>query len=118
VMRCPSCGTAIPEEEWNCPTCRMNVYWASQHYDGLSQIRAEQGLGREADTPAFLREAHRLALRERPDASVVHKVRQVARLAMAGAAGRRAEHDEPGIEGGTAVEEGFATVEVQAESPE
>jgi hypothetical protein len=96
----------------------MNVYWASQHYDGLARIRAEQGLGGEPDTPAFLREAHRRALAERPDAGVVHKVRQVARLAMAGGAGRRAQHDEPGIRAGTAVEESFATVEAQAESPE
>lgn len=117
-MRCPNCGTAIPGEEWNCPACRMNAYWASQHYDALAQIRAEQGLEREADTPAFLREAHRRAMRERPDARVVHKVRQVARLAMAGGSSRRAEHDEPGIRGGTAVEESFATVELQAESPE
>lgn len=109
-MRCPNCGTAISDQEWNCPTCRMNVYWASQHYDRLAQIRDEQGLGQEAETPEFLREAHRRAMSERPDAGVVHKVRQVARRMMAAGAGDVVNREGSGSTGGTAVEESSGTV--------
>jgi hypothetical protein len=62
----------------------MNVYWASQHYDDLAQVRHQQGLPAAAPTPSFLRQAHEHAMNERADRGgrVEHKVRQVARLAM------------------------------------
>jgi hypothetical protein len=84
MMRCPQCGAETPDEEWNCVSCRINLYWASQHYDDLAEIRARQGLGRGTDTPAFLREAHEREMRERieRDGRVEHKVRQIARLAL------------------------------------
>jgi hypothetical protein len=83
-MRCPQCGAETPDEEWNCVSCRMNVYWASQHYEELASIRRGQGLPTAAATPPFLLEAHQGAMNERADRGgrVEHKVRQVARLAM------------------------------------
>lgn len=60
----------------------MNVYWASQHYEDLTQVREQQGLRSSASTPAFLVEAHKSAMGERPDQKIEHKVRQVARLTM------------------------------------
>lgn len=83
-MRCPQCGAETPDEEWNCGSCRMNLYWASQHYDDLAQIRKQQGLRDAADTPAFLRRAHEHEMNERieRDGRIEHKVRQIARLAM------------------------------------
>jgi hypothetical protein len=83
-MRCPQCGAETPDEEWNCPSCRINVYWASQHYEDLAVIRRGQGLPATAVTPPFLLEAHQRAMNERADRGgrVEHKVRQVARLAM------------------------------------
>jgi hypothetical protein len=62
----------------------MNVYWASQHYDELAEIRRQQGLATASNTPPFLRSAHEHALNERADRGgrVEHKVRQIARLAM------------------------------------
>ena len=83
-MRCPQCGAEIPEEEWNCVSCRMNVYWASQHYENLSDIRQRQGLPDAAQTPGFLVRAHATAMDERAlrGGRVEHKVRQIARLAM------------------------------------
>lgn len=83
-MRCPQCGAEIPDQEWNCLSCRMNVYWASQHYEGLAQIRRQQGLQDTAETPAFLVQAHATAMDERASRGgrVEHKVRQIARLAM------------------------------------
>jgi hypothetical protein len=81
-MECPQCGAQTPDEEWNCTACRMNLYWASQHFGDLAQIR-QQGLA-SSETPAFLRDAHRGAMNERAGhgGDVEHRVRQIARRAM------------------------------------
>ena len=83
-MTCPQCGAQTPDEEWNCVSCRMNVYWASQHYDDLAGIRRGQGLRDSPETPSFLRLVHAAAMDERAPhgGRVEHKVRQIARLAM------------------------------------
>jgi hypothetical protein len=95
-MQCPQCGAETPDEEWNCASCRMNVYWASQHYEDLAQIRQGQGLPNAAGTPSFLLQAHERAMNERADRGgrVEHKVRQIARRAMR-RAGATAERDDP-----------------------
>ena len=92
-MKCPQCGAETPDTEWNCVSCRMNVYWASQHYKDLARIRGGQGLSTTAPTPPFLVGAHARAMEERAEhgGRVEHKVRKVAREAMrAGAEGREA----------------------------
>jgi hypothetical protein len=83
-MRCPQCGAETPDDDWNCVSCRINIYWASQHYDDLAQIRTRQGLCVGADTPPFLREAHEREMNERIERNgrIEHKVRQIARLAI------------------------------------
>jgi hypothetical protein len=83
-MRCPQCGAETPDTEWNCVSCRMNVYWASQHYDDLARIREQQGLPTPAPTPSFLIDVHGRAMDERANRGgrVEHKVRQLARRAM------------------------------------
>jgi uncharacterized OB-fold protein len=83
-VQCPQCGAETPDEEWNCVSCRMNVYWASQHYAHLGGIRREQGLPATAATPSFLIEAHDDAMSERAERGgrVEHKVRQIARRKM------------------------------------
>jgi hypothetical protein len=83
-MICPQCGAETPDEEWNCVSCRMNVYWASQHYGDLAGIRHQQGLRDSADTPPFLVLAHAAAMDDRADRGgrVEHKVRQIARRVM------------------------------------
>jgi hypothetical protein len=85
-MQCPQCGAQTPDEEWNCVSCRMNVYWASQHYKDLAGIRHRQGLATGASTPDFLIKAHEHAMSERAarGGRVEHKVRQIARLVMRG----------------------------------
>jgi uncharacterized OB-fold protein len=82
-MQCPQCGAETPDEEWNCVSCRMNVYWASQHYQDLAGIRQRQGL-HTAETPPFLVQAHASAMEERAErgGKVEHKVRQIARRTM------------------------------------
>jgi len=83
-MQCPQCGAETPDEEWNCVSCRINVYWASQHYANLAGIRQQQGLHASPATPSFLLQAHAKAMDERADrgGKVEHKVRQIARRAM------------------------------------
>ena len=83
-MKCPQCGADRPDEEWNCVSCRMNVYWASQHYDDLAGLRQQQGLRDAAETPSFLVAAHASAMNDRADrgGKVEHKVRQISRRVM------------------------------------
>ncbi len=83
-MECRQCGAQTPDDEWNCASCRMNVYWASQHYDDLAGIRSGQGLPADAETPPFLRRVHTLVMDQRAahGGKVEHKVRQIARRVM------------------------------------
>jgi hypothetical protein len=83
-MRCPQCGAETPDDEWNCVACRMNVYWASQHYEDLAGERRQHGLPAGAPTPSFLIQAHETAMSERAERGGrdEHKVRQIARRAM------------------------------------
>ena len=83
-MRCPQCGAETPDGDWNCVACRMNVYWASRHYDDLASIREGQGLTPVASTPSFLVDVQKRVAEERADRGgrVEHKVRQIARRAM------------------------------------
>jgi hypothetical protein len=83
-MLCPNCRAETPDEEWNCISCRINLYWATQHYLELEEIRARQGLTSVTDTPAFLVASHRHEMDSRASRGgrVEHKVRTVARLFM------------------------------------
>jgi hypothetical protein len=82
-MQCPQCGAETPDQDWNCVNCRINVYWATQHYDELARIRSQQGLKEAAPTPAFLVKTQRSVVDERGEAGrVENKVRQIARAAM------------------------------------
>jgi hypothetical protein len=83
-MKCPQCGAETPDQEWNCPSCRINVYWASQHYDELARIRQGHGLRPGTSTPAFLLKTHRSAMDDRANRGgrVEHKVREIARMVM------------------------------------
>jgi hypothetical protein len=83
-MECPQCGLETLEGEWNCRSCRINVYWASQHYDDLAAIRNRQGLSTAPPTPSFLLGAHERAMAERSGrgGQVESKVRKIARAAM------------------------------------
>jgi hypothetical protein len=83
-MKCPQCGAETPDEEWNCVSCRINLYWASQHYKDLAEIRERQGLDRGTTPPPFLVNAHRDAMDDRAERGgrVEHKVRVIARRMM------------------------------------
>jgi len=83
-MRCPQCDADAPEDAWNCPSCRINLYWATQHYDVLAQLRERRGLPGGASSPAFLLASHKQAMAEREarGAPRESKVRAVARKVM------------------------------------
>ena len=83
-MRCPQCGAETSDQEWNCPSCRINVYWATQHYEELARIRREHGLGETASTPSFLVNTPRDAMDDRAGRGgrLEHRVRQIARHVM------------------------------------
>jgi hypothetical protein len=83
-MKCPQCGAETPDDEWNCVSCRMNMYWAARHYDDLARIREDQGLPAHAPTPPFLIKTHQNALDDRSGRGgrVEHRVRKIARLFM------------------------------------
>jgi hypothetical protein len=85
-MECPQCGTAIPDEEWNCPACRINVYWARKHLAELSRLRGDEGMRRRPSTPSFLIACSKRAFGERAarGGAVDSKVREIARRTMRG----------------------------------
>ena len=87
-MRCPQCGTDTPDEAWNCVSCRINLYWAHQHFAELARIREQQGWQTRASTPAFLLTSHQREMGERArrGGQLENKVRMIARRIMRGEA--------------------------------
>jgi hypothetical protein len=85
-MVCPQCRSEIVDEDWNCPSCRINVYWAHAHFDELAEMRGRAGLEPRPKTPAFLVSCSRRAFEERAGrlANADSKVREIARRAMRG----------------------------------
>jgi hypothetical protein len=83
-MRCPQCGNETPDDEWNCRWCRINLYWASQHYEDLAGMREQRGLPGNASSPPFLVKAHRDAMDDRSQRGepVESRVRALARKVM------------------------------------
>jgi hypothetical protein len=79
-MKCPQCGADNADDAWNCISCRINLYWAVQHFEALAQIREQQGLSAGASSAAFLVKAHEHATAERADNAIPEsKVRSAAR---------------------------------------
>jgi hypothetical protein len=83
-MECPQCRTQIPDDEWNCPRCRINVYWAHRHFGELAERRGRAGLSASPATPAFLISTSRRVVEERArnPRPVDARVREIARRAM------------------------------------
>jgi hypothetical protein len=38
----------------NCKSCRVNMYWAYQHYDELASLRQARGMAARPQTASFL----------------------------------------------------------------
>lgn len=54
MTECPQCGTMNEDDVKNCSGCRVNMYWAFQHYDELAAIRKENSLMPHPETSYFL----------------------------------------------------------------
>ena len=56
MTACPQCGSMNEDDSKNCRACRVNLYWAFQHYEELAAIREANQLASRAESPAFLLE--------------------------------------------------------------
>jgi hypothetical protein len=54
MIECPQCGATNEDDVKNCKRCRINMYWAFQHYEELATIRQANDLVARQDTPSFL----------------------------------------------------------------
>jgi hypothetical protein len=96
-MRCPQCGAETPDDSWNCVSCRINLYWAHEHYEELAHIRERQHLNSRPSTPPFLVKVHQRELDARAKRGLngMNKVREIARRVMRGDPGEeRASGDD------------------------
>ena len=54
MTECPQCGTMNEDDIKNCQRCRVNMYWAFQHFEELTTIRKANMLASRPDTSSFL----------------------------------------------------------------
>ncbi len=54
MTECPQCGTSNENDTKNCRGCRINMYWAYQHYDELARLRKENLLPSRPSSATFL----------------------------------------------------------------
>ena len=54
MTECPQCGTINEDDAKNCKSCRVNLYWAFQHYEELAAIRTANQLTPAPETASFL----------------------------------------------------------------
>lgn len=54
MTECPQCGTMNADDIKNCKGCRVNMYWAYQHYDELAKLRKENNLPPRPTSASFL----------------------------------------------------------------
>ena len=54
MTECLQCGLANENDVKNCRRCRVNMYWAYQHYQELARLREAARLNPQPETPSFL----------------------------------------------------------------
>ena len=54
MVECPQCATINEDIVKNCRGCRVNIYWAFQHYGELAAIREANKLMPRPETSPFL----------------------------------------------------------------
>jgi len=54
MAECPKCRTVNEDDAKNCRECRVNLYWAFQHYEELHAIRQTNQLVSRQETASFL----------------------------------------------------------------
>lgn len=76
-MLCPRCQMANVFMAKNCQRCRVNLYWAQQHYKELVCLRQKHQLPADAPTASFLLETSR-RIDTGPTAPWLHRRRATA----------------------------------------
>lgn len=51
---CPQCGAENEDDIKNCKSCRVNMYWAFQHYAELASLRESNRLPPRPQSATFL----------------------------------------------------------------
>jgi hypothetical protein len=51
---CPQCGAENEDDIKNCKSCRVNMYWAFQHYSELASLRESNKLPPRPQSATFL----------------------------------------------------------------
>jgi hypothetical protein len=54
MTECPQCGTMNDDDVKNCIGCRINMYWAFQHYEELAALRQSNQLPPSPNSASFL----------------------------------------------------------------
>jgi hypothetical protein len=54
MTECPQCGTMNDDDVKNCAGCRINMYWAFQHYEELAALRQASQLPPSPQSASFL----------------------------------------------------------------
>jgi hypothetical protein len=54
MTKCPQCGTMNEDDVKNCKGCRVNMYWAFQHYAQLAALRETNKLPPRPNSASFL----------------------------------------------------------------
>jgi hypothetical protein len=54
MTECPQCGTMNDDDVKNCTGCRINMYWAFQHYEELAALRQSNQLPPSPKSASFL----------------------------------------------------------------
>jgi hypothetical protein len=54
MTACPQCATINENDTKNCQGCRVNIYWAFQHYEELAAIRKRNKLAPRSEPIPFL----------------------------------------------------------------
>ena len=54
MIECPQCGIMNENDVKNCKGCRINMYWAFQHYEELANLRQTNKLAPRPETAHFL----------------------------------------------------------------
>ena len=54
MTECPQCGTMNDDDVKNCTGCRINMYWAFQHYEELAALRQANQLPTSPKSASFL----------------------------------------------------------------
>ncbi|HCJ34736.1 MAG TPA: hypothetical protein DHV65_10635 [Ktedonobacter sp.] len=54
MTECPQCDTMNDDDAKNCQGCRVNLYWAFQHYEELAALRKANNLAPKPTSAPFL----------------------------------------------------------------